>query len=175
MFLRTTMIAAVTFSLAACAGGTIDDVSSFGERAGAVRDTANRSYYPDDELLVAARVQFQQGNYGRSHAMFEKALGVVPDDPQALLGYAASADMLRRFDKSDQAYRKLQPMIGNRIEFHNNYGYSLMLRGELVAARNHFIRAYEIDPTNEFAANNLELLRNSVNYPKRAPGDLRGI
>jgi len=175
MFIRTTMIVAVTFSLAACAGGTIGDVSSFGESAGAVRDTANRAYYPDDELLVSAKVQFEQGNYGRAYSMYEKALGVVPDDPQALLGYAASADMLRRFDKSDEAYSKLRPMIGNRIEFHNNYGYSLLLRGELVAARNQFLRAYEIDPTNEFAANNLEMLRNSVNYPKRAPGDLRSI
>ena len=36
-------------------------------------------------------------------------------------------------------------------------------------------QAYEIDPTNEIAANNLELLRNSINYPKRARGDLKAI
>ena len=66
-------------------------------------------------------------------------------------------------------------MIGNRIEFLNNYGYSHLLRGNLRIARQYFIRAYELDPENETAANNLELLRNSVNYPKRAPGGLQGI
>lgn len=175
MAFRLTLAFASIFVLASCEGGTLGDVSSFGESSQSVNDTANRNYYPDDELLVAAKVQFAEQNYGRSYTMYKKALDVVPEDPQAWLGYAASADMLRRFDKSDRAYRKLQPMIGHRIEFHNNYGYSLLLRGDLTGARKHFIRAYEIDPSNEHAANNLELLRNSINYPKRAPGDLKGI
>jgi hypothetical protein len=37
------------------------------------------------------------------------------------------------------------------------------------------LRAYEIDPSNERAANNLELLRNSINYPRRSAGDIEGI
>jgi Flp pilus assembly protein TadD len=126
-------------------------------------------------LIVEAKVQFRANQYGKASSLFKRALDVAPNDPQALLGYAASSDMLRRFDQADMAYRRLQPIIGNRIEFHNNYGYSQLLRGNLQVARRHFLIAYEQDPSNEFAANNLELLRNSVSYQRRSPGDLRGL
>jgi hypothetical protein len=32
-----------------------------------------------------------------------------------------------------------------------------------------------MNPANPVTANNLELLRNSVNYQKRSPGDIQGI
>lgn len=160
----------VVLGLAAC-----EENSAFSDGFFSVKDTSNRSYYSDDEPLVEAKVQFRAGNYGRAYNLFEKALDVTPADPAAWLGFSASADMLKRFDKADVGYNKLRPIIGNRIEFHNNYGYSLLLRGDLRGARKHFLKAYEIDPSNERAANNLELLRNSVNYPKRAEGDLQGI
>ncbi len=149
--------------------------SSFGNTASSAADTSNVDYYPDDQLIVSAKVQFNSKNYGKASALFKKALDVAPDDPQALLGYAASSDMLRRFDLADLAYRRLQPIIGKRIEYHNNYGYSQLLRGNLQVARRHFIIAYEMDPANETAANNLQLLRNSSSYQKRSPGDLKGI
>jgi len=139
------------------------------------QDTSNVDYYPDDQLLVTGKLQFKEQNYGKANSLFKKALDVAPNDPEALLGYADSSDMLRRFDLADLAYKKLQPIIGNRIEYHNNYGYSQLLRGNLQAARRHFIVAYEIDPANETAANNLQLLRNSSSYQKRSPGDLKGI
>lgn len=163
------------FLVSSCDGVEPGAFSGFSDGPNSVKDTASRDYYPDDELLVAAKAHFREGNYGRASRLFKKALDVAPTDPAAWLGYAAASDMLRRFDKSEATYRKLQPIIGNRIEFLNNYGYSHLLRGNLTTARTYFLRAYEIDPSNEFAANNLELLRNSVNYQKRAPGDLRGI
>ncbi len=149
--------------------------SSYSDRTLSTKDTSSLSFYPDDQLLVSAKMQFREGNYGKSYKMFKEALDVVPDDTAAWLGYAASADMLRQFERSDYAYRRLQPAIGHRVEFLNNYGYSMLLRGELVAARKYFLAAYEKDPSNPVTANNLELLRNSVNSPKRAAGDLRGI
>ena len=167
--MRKVFTLVLAFSLVGC------DASTFSDSQRSIRDTSNRSYYPDDDPLAEAKVQFIEGNYGRAYTLFDKALDVVPNDPAALLGFAASSDMLRRFDKSDVAYRKLQPIIGNRIEYHNNRGYSLLLRGDLKAARTHFIKAYELDPSNERAANNLEMLRNSVNYPKRANGDLTSL
>lgn len=167
--MKVLRLAPLVFVLCAC------EMSAFSDGSAAVKDTANVAYYPDDELLVSAKVQFNEGNYGKSFRMFEQALDVTPKDPAALLGYAASADMLRRFDKADVAYRKLRPTIGNRIEYLNNYGYSLLLRGDLMNARKFILKAYEQDPSNPVSANNLELLRNSVNYPKRGRGDLRGI
>lgn len=168
--MRTSVALLIVLGLASC-----ENTSAFSNAIFTTKDTSNRSYYQDDEPLVQAKIQFRQGNYGRAYNLFDKAMDVTPADPEALLGFAASADMLNRFDKADVAYQKLRPIIGHRIEFHNNYGYSLLLRGDLQGARRHFVKAYELDPSNERAANNLELLRNSVNYPRRAEGDLKGI
>jgi len=173
--MRAILLCGVVLGLAACTENGIGDMSSTADGAASVADTSNVAYYPNDQLIVSGKTQFQEGNYGKAFTSFKKALDVQPRDPQALLGFAAAADMLRRFDQADAAYRTLQPMIGNRIEFHNNFGYSMLLRGNLKAARKHFLIAYEMDPTNEFAANNLEMLRNSVTYPKRQAGDLQGI
>lgn len=173
--MRATILILSLVGLTSCTEGGFGDLSSFGDDAATVADTSNREYYPNDELIVAAKVQFSAKNYGKASTLFKKAIDVAPNDPQALLGYAAASDMLRRFDQADMAYRKLQPVIGNRVEFHNNYGYSQLLRGNLQVARRHFLIAYEQDPSNAYAANNLELLRNSSNYQRRSPGDLRGI
>ncbi len=173
--MRATILILSIFSLTACTEGGIGDFSSFGDGAATVADTSNVDYYPDDQLIVAAKVQFNAKNYGKANTLFKRAIDVAPNDPQALLGYAATSDMLRRFDQADMAYRKLQPIIGNRVEFHNNYGYSQLLRGNLQVARRHFLIAYEQAPSNAHAANNLELLRNSSSYQRRGRGDLRGI
>lgn len=174
--MKKVILAGVLLSgLAACSGVDFGEFSSTSDSAASVADSSNVDYHPNDQHIISGRIQFNEGNYGRAYRHFKKAIDVAPQDPQAWLGYAASADMLRRFDKSDFAYNKLRPVIGNRIEFLNNYGYSQLLRGNLTVARSYFLRAYEIDPSNEFAANNLELLRNSVSYQRRAPGDLKGI
>ena len=173
--MRALILGSVLLALAACTETDVANMSATSDSAASVADTSNIAYYPDDQLIVSGKVQFKEGNYGKAFTAFKKALDVQPTDPAALLGYAASADMLRRFDQADAAYRTLQPMIGNRIEFHNNYGYSMLLRGNLQAARKHFLIAYEMDPSNATAANNLELLRNSTKYAKRSPGDLQGI
>ena len=175
VIMKKLIILGLAFALASCENVDFRELSAYSESAAVNADTSNVSYYADDELIVSAKMQFREGNYGRSYSLFKKALDVAPEDPQAWLGFAASSDMLRRFDKSDYAYRKLHPVIGNRIEYLNNYGYSMLLRGELVAARRYFLMAYEKDPSNPVTANNLELLRNSVSFPKRSGKDLRGI
>ena len=169
------LVIASAVVLAACVGVETGDLSTFGDNAASVRDTSKADYYPDDQLIVTGKAQFREGNYGKAFSSFKNAINVNPKDPAAWLGYAAAADMLRRFDTSAQAYRRLQPVIGNRIEFHNNLGYHYMLQGELVAARRSFLRAYDLDPSNETTANNLELLRNSATYPKRGFGQSNGI
>ncbi|AMS39337.1 Flp pilus assembly protein TadD [Aminobacter aminovorans] len=148
------------------AGGA-EDMSSFGDSADSVNDLSDASFYPTDELVQKGKVQFKERNFGKSYALFKKAVEVYPKDPQAWLGYAASADHLGRFDNADLAYAKLEKMIPNRPEFLNNRGYSYLLRGDLPRARRYFVKAYEIDPSNETTANNLELMRNSASLAER--------
>lgn len=160
----------VVFALSGCQSGVIpDDMSSFADSAQSVKDMSDVSFYPTDELVKKGKVQFKERNFGKSYAYFKKAVEVYPDDPQAWLGYAASSDHLGRFNNSDIGYKKLARMIPKRVEYLNNRGYSHLLRGDLKTARTYFLRAYEIDPGNETAANNIELMRNSANFVKRGP------
>lgn len=154
--------------LAGCqSNNDVADLSSFGDSAKSVEDVSDVSFYPTDELVTRGKVQFREGNYGKSYAIFKRAVEVYPRDPQAWLGYAAAADRIGRFDNADIGYGKLAKMIPNRVEYLNNRGYSYLLRGDLKSARQFFLRAYEIEPANETTANNIELLRNSASYVKR--------
>ena len=49
-----------------------------------------------------------------------------------------------------------------------NEGYSYMLRGNFVKARAKFLKACELDPTNQTIRNNLELLNGSQRFVQRA-------
>ena len=66
-------VAPLVLVLCAC------EMSGYSDSSDAVKDTANVDYYPDDELLVSAKVQFNEGNFGKSFRMFEQALDVTPN------------------------------------------------------------------------------------------------
>jgi Flp pilus assembly protein TadD len=160
-------------SIVACtvlAGCQVDDLSSFGDSAMSVKDLPDVSFYKTDELITLGKVEFKEKNYGKSYALFKRAVELFPSDPQAWLGFAASSDQIGRFDTSDRAYKQLAGMIGGRPEYYNNVGYSYLLRGRLQQARRNFLKAYELDPANETTANNLQLLANSTDLAKRAYG-----
>ncbi|WP_223385511.1 tetratricopeptide repeat protein [Oricola cellulosilytica] len=154
-------------SLASCQGVNVEDLSTFGDSAASVENLSDAEFYATDELITMGKTQFKERNYGKSYSFFKRAVEVFPKDPAAWLGFAASADHVGRFDTADRAYRVLSTMIGRRPEYYNNVGYSYLLRGNLPKARHYFLKAYEIDPSNEITANNLELMRNSVAFAKR--------
>jgi Flp pilus assembly protein TadD len=76
---------------------------------------------------------------------------------------------LRRFDLADQAYAQAIRLGGVTVQILNDQGYSLMLRGNLSAARQKFMRAWQLDPGNPVIANNLELLNGSRRFIERTP------
>lgn len=158
---------ALSVGLAGCQSANLADMSSFGDSAASVYELSDAEYYATDELLTKAKTQFKERNFGKSYAFFKRSVEVFPQDPAAWLGFAASSDMIGRFDTSDKAYKILSKMIGKRPEYYNNVGYSYLLRGNLPQARRYFLKAYELDPANETTANNLELLRNSASFAKR--------
>ncbi len=161
------IIAVLLVTLSGCQSGGLGDLSTFGDDAFTNNDLSDVSFYRDDELLKQGQVQFKAKNYGKAYSIYKKAVEVYPKDPVAWIGYAASADMVGRFDSADQGYRILAGMIPGRPEYLNNVGYSYLLRGNLVTARRYFLKAYEIDPKNPTTANNLQLLGNSVSFAKR--------
>ncbi|MCK7614499.1 tetratricopeptide repeat protein [Roseibium sediminicola] len=164
---RFPVIAVLLVSLSGCQSGSLADLSTYGDKSFTNDDLSNVAYYRDDELLKQGQVQFKAKNYGKAYSIYKKAVEVYPKDPVAWIGYAASADMVGRFDSADQGYRVLAGMIPGRPEYLNNVGYSYLLRGNLMAARRYFLKAYEIDPKNPTTVNNLQLLGNSVSFAKR--------
>lgn len=153
--------------LAGCQTDTLDDVAAFGDSAKTLNDDSAVAFYKDDELITTGKLQFQEKNYGKAYSIYKRAVEVFPRDPAAWLGFAASSDMIGRFDSSDRAYAQLSKMIGGTAIFYNNIGYSHLLRGDLPKARGYFLKAYELDPANETTARNLELMKNSVKYAQR--------
>jgi Flp pilus assembly protein TadD len=77
---------------------------------------------------------------------------------------------LHCFDLADQAYAQVF-RLGLTVKILNDQGYSLMLRGNLTAARRKFEQAYLLDPGNPVIANNLELLNGSRRFIERPPNN----
>jgi Flp pilus assembly protein TadD len=135
-----------------------------------VKRDADVQYYPSDEPLRLALEQFNRGNYGIAQRYFSDAVEKAPKDASAWIGLAASYDHLGRFDLADDAYRHAVRLTGETTALLNNRGYSYMLRGDLVAARRDFLRAYEREPGNPIIINNLKLLEGSHRFIERAVG-----
>lgn len=156
------------FLLVGCQTTDVDDLTAYGDTESGLVTLPAKNYYASDEYLVLAKNDFKAGDYGKANRAYLKAVKLFPQDPEAWLGLAATFDRLHRFDQSDKAYRVLSRMIGGRPEYYNNVGYSYLLRGNLRAARKNFLKAYELDPSNEITANNLQMLRSSIDFAKRS-------
>jgi Flp pilus assembly protein TadD len=160
------LLVAMSLLLSAC--NTVDGgLSSFGNKTPGPDLPASVEPYPDDEVLGIAKQQFAAGNYGHAARYYERVVEIMPNNGEGWLGLAASYDRVRRFDLADRAYREAAQYVGTRPEYYNNIGYSYLLRGDIAKARGSFLRAYELDPTNMTINNNLELLKDNMNRPKR--------
>lgn len=136
-----------------------------------VQEPTDVKYYPSDEPVRMGLEHFNRGNYGIAQRYFKDAVEKSPRDLTAWIGLAASYDRLRRFDLADQAYSQAIWLGGETVQILNDQGYSLMLRGNLSAARRKFEKAYSLDPTNLVIANNLELLNGSRRFIERPPNN----
>src|SRR5438105_3497729 len=132
-------------------------------------DTDDVKYYRSDEPLRMAIEHFNRGHYGIAERYFRDATEKAPKDPTAWIGLAAAYDRLGRFDLADRAYFFAIKLVGETTEILNNQGYSYMLRGDLVNARQKFLKAYAREPYNPTIANNLQLLNSSSRFIQRAP------
>ena len=132
-----------------------------------VEEPGNVKYYPSDEPLRLGLEHFNRGNYGLAERYFRDAVERAPRDVTAWVGLAASYDRLARFDLADRAYRFATKLGGQNAQVLNNQGYSYMLRGNYVRARQLLLRAQRLDPNNPTIANNLQLLDGSRQFVRR--------
>lgn len=142
-----------------------------------VQRDADVKYYPSDEPLRLAFEHFNRGDYGTAQKYFRDAVQKAPEDGSAWIGLAASYDHVGRFDLADQAYREAVQLVGETTALLNNRGYSYMLRGNLIAARQDFLKAYAREPNNPIIINNIKLLdgseRSIIRSPATQPPDAR--
>ena len=111
---------------------------------------------------ITAEEAFANKQYEQAIELYQTTLKTSPEDTEAWFGLAASADLAGEFDLADEAYDKLQANFGNTPRYLNNLGYSHILRGDLLIAREHFIQVLDMDPENDTALGNLQMLQNLV-------------
>ena len=102
--IRLKAVAVATAAAMVMQGCTSFDFSTFGDKLSGLRTPQDVEYYPDDEVLGAAKNQFHEGNYGRAQQYYQQAVAVAPNNAEAWLGLAASFDRIRRSDEADEAY-----------------------------------------------------------------------
>jgi tetratricopeptide (TPR) repeat protein len=120
---------------------------------------------PYDDLSLGKR-HFREGNFGLAERYFRRAAEQAPGDAnrdaEAWLGLAATYDRLRRFELADRGYAQALKILGPTPEVLNNLGYSYLLRGDYRRARIKLAAARDLDPTNPYIQNNLDLLDRDV-------------
>jgi len=137
-----------------------------------IQENAEVQYHPSDEPLRLGIEHFNRGHYGIAERYLRDAVEKAPRDASAWIGLAAAYDRLGRFDLADRAYQSAIRLVGETPAILNNRGYSYMLRGNLVAARQEFLKAYEREPNNPTIINNLKLLDGSRRFIERSPSAL---
>jgi Flp pilus assembly protein TadD len=134
-----------------------------------VQDPADVKYFPSDEPLRLGMEYFNRGHYGIAERYFRDAVEKAPKDATAWVALAASYDRIGRFDLADRAYGAAVRLVGETTDLLNNLGYSYMLRGNYVAARQKFVQALKREPRNPTVLNNLWLLDSSQHAVGRSP------
>ena len=119
-------------------------------------------FLPSDESRKLGLEYFNRGDYGTAERYFRNAVEKAPGDSNAWVGLAASYDRIGRFDLADRAYKSAIKLVGETTEILNNLGYSYMLRGQYVTARQYIMKAYARDPNDPTIANNLLMLEQFV-------------
>lgn len=117
---------------------------------------------PGDVPLEKAQRHFHQEEFGLAEKLFRQASLENPNSVDAWLGLAASYDQLKRFDLANRSYRQAIKIGGRTSTTLNNWGYSYLLRGNVIEARKKLLSAYELEPKNEAVNANLDLLREGI-------------
>lgn len=151
--------ALATLPLAGCSAGS----SAFGNNKLQVAELEATENHTPDTALIKARSHFRNNDFGYSAAYYKKLVELDPKNPEGYIGLSASYDRLSRFELSDRVYAAMFKITGSTAQYHNNLGYSHMLRGNLKGALTNFREAERLAPDSVVVANNIMLLSDAVN------------
>lgn len=168
LVLSSTLLVLALLSVSGCSTLTRSTVSpaEAALRAGALPEAVPP--VPLGAEVEVAKQHFRAGSFGYAARYYEQAVATDQSSAEAWLGLAAAYDRLRRFDLADRAYREAASRAGATAAYHNNVGFSYLLRGDPAKARQSFLRALDIAPGSVTVRNNLELLQDAS--AARVPG-----
>lgn len=112
-------------------------------------------------------------DYKQAAALLERATSFPQATWRAWNGRGVAADFLRDWETSDIAYARAASIAPDRAEVLNNFGWSMLVRGQWIRALEKLEQAASIDPKSERIAHNLELARTALTeeLPKRRSGE----
>ncbi|MEL6423116.1 MAG: tetratricopeptide repeat protein, partial [Pseudomonadota bacterium] len=148
----------LAFTVAACSHASPD-------REAAIGATAT----PGDKDIRLASRHYKDGSFGNAAKHFKLAVEKEPKNPDAWMGLAASYDRLRRFDLADRSYGRARKLSGDTAELMNNIGYSHLLRGDLLRARQFMLAAYQRSNTDPRIISNIETLNEMLAKAGKTP------
>lgn len=154
-------VAVLGLSLSGCSSSDYGN-SSFGSANVEIAELKADAALTANSALVHARGHFRNNDFGHAAAYYKKAAELAPNSAEAYIGLGASYDRLGRFDLSDRVYTALLKLSGPTLQYYNNFGYSMLLRGNLRDALTNFRKAEKLDPGNIVVANNLQLLADAA-------------
>ncbi len=116
----------------------------------------------NDDRAVEANRAYEAGEYERAEAIYRELLDNNPDSPQLLFNYGSA---LARQGKTEESirvferYREQTTDASGRAPAEYNLGYLHEEAGDTENALNHFRQAIDLDPDDEDAKYNYELLK----------------
>jgi len=155
------LVVALGLTLSGCSSSGYG-TSSFGNTNAKIAELSADAALTPTDALAQGRGHFRSNDFGYSAAYFKKAVEMAPHNPEGYVGLGASYDRLGRFDLSDRVYAALVKLTGPSVQYYNNIGYSMMLRGDLKHALTYFHKAEALDPDNIVIANNIQLLTDAA-------------
>jgi Tfp pilus assembly protein PilF len=116
----------------------------------------------DETVGIAAReglgrAQLARGERSAARATLEQVVGEAPERWRGWLALARLHDHDRQWAQADAAYEQGLATAPRKELLHNNWGMSLIARGEPAAAAEQFRKALELRPDLAAARTNLEL------------------
>lgn len=101
-----------------------------------------------DYLLLWARIEFWQGNVAASAAVFDEVLKIAPGHPEALGGKGRLAAARNDYPEAERLFRESLAADPRSAEIHYALGLLFRWQGEYEKARDSFLVARDLDPTN---------------------------
>lgn len=100
----------------------------------------------------------RQNDRQKAVRLFEAALGINPDDPDALLSLGSLLTEMKRFDEAERYLLISERLMPNSALIHNNLGTVYMYTGDMAKSIYHYEISLRLKPDNYVASFNTGIL-----------------